>query len=178
VNWAVWGPILGSLVVALLGLAGGLVKVWKDHHAAMAQADAAIIAAQAARDQADAARIQAEAALEAARASVKTAEATAAAAIQDTFTRAYKAADEHWARYTNATEHRCQELEQAVSANAKRIDEADLRAEADRVARNEAEKKLRLAVAWMRSAIRWIKENLPGLEYPPVPPEIELELDL
>src|SRR5271169_4635554 len=94
-NWAVWGPVLGVIAAALLGLLASLDKSKKDHHAAIAQIDAL-------RIQADAASKQAEAALELARAGTRTAEATAKAAIDDTFTKAYEAASKNWAESNEA----------------------------------------------------------------------------
>ncbi|MBZ4576089.1 hypothetical protein [Mycobacterium avium] len=168
-NWSVWGPVFGSLIVAVIGLLGVVFQVYKNHQAAREEIGTL-------RQQADAATIQANAALEAARASTRTAEATAQAAINDTFTKAYEAASANWARYTDAIEKRLAEQGEEIVENAKRIDKAEMLAEADRQARDVAEKKFRIAEAWMRRCIRWIKENLPGADYPPVPPELDIEL--
>lgn len=168
-NWTIWGPVFGSLVVAVIGLLGVLFQAKKNHQASLEQIDTL-------KEQANAATIQANAALEAARASTKTAEATAQAAINDTFTKAYAAASENWARYTDAIAKRLQEQGEEIVENAKRIDKAERLAEADRQARDVAEKKFRIAEAWMRRTIRWIKENLPGADYPPIPPELDIEL--
>jgi chromosome segregation ATPase len=169
VNWTVWGPVLGTLVTAILGLSGLVFKARKDHHAALEQSKADIA-------HADAAKLEAQAALESARATAKTAEATAAAAINDTFTRAYDAASQNWARFCDANDKTIRDLRDQIAENTARVDQAEIRAEADRQARDEAEKKFRIAVAWMRRAIRWINENLPGAAYPPLPPEIDLDL--
>lgn len=168
-NWAVWGPILGALGTAILGLIGVIFQARKDHHAAIAQIETL-------KEQANAATIQANAALETARASTRTAEATAQAAINDTFTKAYAAASDNWARYTDAIEKRLAKQDEEIADTGRRIDEAEMRAEADRQARDLAEKKFRIAEAWMRRTIRWIKENLPGADYPPIPPELDIEL--
>jgi hypothetical protein len=170
-NWNVWGPIVGALVTGILALVGIVVRARKDHHAAMEQVDVA-------KDQAAAAMKQAEAALESARAAARTAETTAQATTNDTFTRAYAAASKNWAEWNEAQQKWNEGLQKQISDNAARIDEAEMRAEADRQARDEAEKKFRIAVAWMRRCIRWIDENLPGSKYPPLPPEIDLDLDL
>lgn len=168
-NWTVWGPVFGALGVAILGLIGVVFQARKDHHGALAQIDAL-------KEQANAATIQANAALEAARASTRTAEATAQAAINDTFTKAYEAASANWARYTDAIEKRLAEQGDEIRETSERIDKAEMLAEADRQARDLAEKKFRIAEAWMRRTIRWIKENLPGADYPPVPSELDIEL--
>lgn len=175
-NWAIWGPTLGTVVAAFLGLLGLIFKTRKDHHAALAQIEATKKQADADVTRADAAKIEAQAALDSARAVAKTAEATAAAAINDTFTRAYDAAGKNWARFCDANDRTIESLREQVTDNTERVDQAEMRAEADRQARDEAEKKFRIAVAWMRRAIRWIELNLPGATYPPLPPELDLDL--
>ena len=63
-----------------------------------------------------------------------------------------------------------------ISENATRIEQIELRAEADREARNAAEKNFRIALVYLRRVIRWIDENLPGAHYPPPPTELNLEI--
>lgn len=164
-NWSVWGPVLATAVTAILGLVGILVTASKSHRGAMAQANAATV-------QANAALTQADAALAAAQSSAKIAEATARAAIDDTFTRAYEAADAHWARYTEAQQRDNDDLRSQISENSMRIENAEMRSIADRAARTEAEKNFRIAIAYLRRVMRWIDEVLPGEHYPPPPPEL------
>jgi chromosome segregation ATPase len=168
-NWAVWGPVLGTMSAGVLGLIGLIFQSRKNHHAAIEQISVL-------QKQANAATKQAEAAMEAAKASVRTAEATAEAAIQDAFTRAYEAASRNWARFCDANDRTIENLREQVAENNARIDESEIRAEGYRQARDEVEKKFRVAVAWMRRAIRWINENMPGASYPPLPSEIDLDL--
>lgn len=111
---------------------------------------------------------------------------TAQASVNDTFTRAFEAADKHWARYVAAMQKRADEQEKRademadeISKNAQRIDDAEMRAEAERVARTRAEHLYSVAIIYLRRVIRWISDNLPpGVEYPSPPPELDVNLDL
>jgi hypothetical protein len=167
VNWAVWGPVFGTVGVAFLGLIGVIFQTRKTHRATLAQVEVT-------KTQSEAAVRQADAALEAARASSKTAEVTAAAAIQDAITRATEANDKHWAIYLDAGQRRVEDLEKLVSKNAERIEQAELRSEAAEVRANKAEHLYAIATVYLRRVIRWINDNLPGEDYPPPPPELDL----
>src|ERR1700739_4219224 len=141
-NWVVWGPILATLVTAIIGLIGIIITASKTHHGAMEQANAAMK--------------QADAALRTAQASEKTAEATAAAAIQDAITRATEANDKHWAIYLDAGQKRIEQLEADVSKNAQRIEAAELKAEAAQVRADRSEHLYSIAIIYLRRVIRWI----------------------
>jgi heme exporter protein D len=168
-NWVIWGPVLGVIGASLIALLANVYQSRKNHHAALQQIGVL-------QEQANAAKTQAEAALKTAQASATTAEAMAEAAIQDAFTRAYDAASKNWARFCDANDRVIDGLREQVAENNDRIDQAEIRAEGYRQARDEVEKKFRIAVAWMRRAIRWINENMPGAAYPPLPTEIDLDL--
>jgi hypothetical protein len=81
-----------------------------------------------------------------------------------------------WARYCDAQQKDNDRLREQISDNATRIEQVELRSEADREARNIAEKNFRIALVYLRRVIRWIDENLPGGNYPPPPTELNLEL--
>src|SRR6516164_1812657 len=81
-----------------------------------------------------------------------------------------------WARYCDAQQRDNDNLRYQVAENATRIEQIELRAEADREARNVAEKNFRIALVYLRRVIRWIDENLPGAHYPPPPTELNLEI--
>ena len=108
--------------------------------------------------------------------SAKAAKETAEGAIQDTFTKAYAAADKHWAVYNEAMQKWNVELQEQVNENARRIEDAELRAEADKVARTKAEHLYSMSIIYLRRVIRWIEQNLPGEHYPPPPSELNLDL--
>ena len=57
-----------------------------------------------------------------------------------------------------------------------RTEDAELRAEADKMARIKAEHLYSMAIMYLRKVIRWIDQNLPGESYPPPPPELKLDL--
>ena len=81
-----------------------------------------------------------------------------------------------WARYCDAQQRDNDNLRYQVAENATRIEEIELRAEADREARHQAEKNFRIALVYLRRVIRWIDENLPGAHYPPPPTELNLDI--
>lgn len=101
---------------------------------------------------------------------------TAEAAVDDTFTKAYEAADKHWAVYNEGMQRWNQSLQDQINENANQLEQAALRAEADRVARAEADRNFTIAVVYLRRLVGWISDNLPGAEYPGPPPELHLEL--
>jgi len=80
-----------------------------------------------------------------------------------------------WARYCDAQQRDNDNLREHISENATRIEQIELRAEADREARNAAENNFRIALVYLRRVIRWIDENLPGAHYPP-PTELNLDI--
>jgi len=110
---------------------------------------------------------------------------TAQASVNDTFTRAFEAADKHWASYVAAMERRVDdqekrndELADEINKTGKRIDDAEMRAEAERVARTKAEHLYSVAIIYLRRVIRWVNANMPGGDYPSPPPEIDVDLDI
>lgn len=103
-------------------------------------------------------------------------ERTAQATIDDTFTRAYQAADKHWALYNEAMQRRCDDLDEQVTKNAKAIEDANLRfLEADERAQ-ASDKLYRKAIIYLRKLLIWINTTLPGENYPLPPPELDLDL--
>lgn len=177
INWSVWAPVLGVLVTAICGLVGLIFQARKNHRIALEQIAINKEQIREGRKQSEAALKQADAALEASKASAKTAHATAEAAIQDAFTRAYEAASSNWSRFCDANDRTIESFRQQVGDLNDRIEESEIRSEGYRQARDEAEKNLRIALAWIRRALRWINEQLPGAtSYPPLPPELDLDL--
>jgi hypothetical protein len=81
-----------------------------------------------------------------------------------------------WARFVDAQDRQIHHLTEQTAANATRIANAEIRAESDRVARITAESNFRKAAIWIRRAIEWINEQLPGANYPPLPPELDLDI--
>ena len=104
------------------------------------------------------------------------AQQTAEAEIRKAVAAEREQASADWARYCDAQQRDNDNLRYQVAENATRIEEIELRAEADREARHQAEKNFRIALVYLRRVIRWIDENLPGAHYPP--PPVELELDI
>lgn len=101
---------------------------------------------------------------------------TAQATVDDTFTKAYEAADKHWAVYNEGMQKWNESLQEQINDNATRMEQATIRAEADRVARAEADRNFTIAVVYLRRLTRWILDNLPGADYPTPPPELHLDL--
>jgi len=108
--------------------------------------------------------------------SADAAQQTAEAEIRKAVAAEREQASADWARYCDAQQRDNDNLRYQVAENATRIEEIELRAEADREARHQAEKNFRIALVYLRRVIRWIDENLPGAHYPPPPAELELEI--
>ena len=104
------------------------------------------------------------------------AQQTAEAEIRKAVAAEREQASADWARYCDAQQRDNDNLRYQVAENATRIEEIELRAEADREARHQAEKNFRIALVYLRRVIRWIDENLPGAHYPPPPAELELDI--
>ena len=104
------------------------------------------------------------------------AQETAAAEMRTAVAAEREQASADWARYCDAQQRDNDNLRYQVGENATRIEEIELRAEADREARHQAEKNFRIALVYLRRVIRWIDENLPGAHYPPPPAELELDI--
>ena len=101
---------------------------------------------------------------------------TAAAEMRKAVAAEREQASADWARYCDAQQRDNDSLREQIGENATRIEEIELRAEADREARHQAEKNFRIALVYLRRVIRWIDENLPGAHYPPPPAELELDM--
>jgi hypothetical protein len=113
------------------------------------------------------------------RAAHKNAEAandTAAAEMRKAVAAEREQASADWARFVDAQDKEIRRLNNQTAANADRISAAEIRAEADRLARVTAETHFRKAAIWIRRAIEWINEQLPGANYPPLPPELDLDI--
>lgn len=104
------------------------------------------------------------------------AEIVARAEVQRAWNEAYKTVDAHYARLNDGMHRWNLDLQKSVSENTRRIEEAELRAEAADVRATKAEHLYSIAIIYMRRVIRWINENLPGEDYPAPPPELNLDL--
>ena len=100
---------------------------------------------------------------------------TAAAEMRKAVAAEREQASADWARYCDAQQRDNNSLREQISDNVTRIEQVELRAEADREALHQSEKQLRLTLVYLRRIIRWINENLPGAHYPAPPPELEQE---
>ena len=103
------------------------------------------------------------------------AQQTAEAEIRKAIAAEREQASADWARYCDAQQRDNNNLREQISDNVTRIEQVELRAEADREALHQSEKQLRLTLVYLRRIIRWINENLPGAHYPAPPPELEQE---
>lgn len=96
---------------------------------------------------------------------------------QDAFTRAYQAASDNWARYTEAMQKWCETQSAELSKLAHRQTQTDMALEAERMRANKNERLYATAIIYLRRIASWINENWPGVTLPPPPPEIEADLD-
>lgn len=171
-NWtqvaAIIGPILGLLGVVIAALADRRAK----ERTAKA-AEAASEAQQAAVDaQREAQRDAALAADRAAAAAARSAEAEMRRAVAAE----REAQDKRWAQINDGMQRWNESLQEAIHDNARRIDEAELRALADKERADRNERLYSKAIIYLRKLFRWIDDTVPGEEYPTIPDELKVDL--
>jgi hypothetical protein len=172
VNWvaaaAVGGPIIGLVATVFAALV--------DRRAKHRTAEAAVMAAQA---QQDAASAQRDAQKEAAKAADKAADAAMRVAeveMRKAVAAEREAQAKQWAQITEGMQRWNESLQKDIKENARRIDDAELRALADKERADRNERLYSKAVIYLRKLVRWIDDVIPGEEYPPIPPELNVDL--
>lgn len=164
-NWhsivADWGPIIAPVCVLL----GVVVAPELGRRAGRASAAAALTQAKAAEENAKAAQRAAEAATVAAYAEMK----KGIAAERE-------AATKEWAQITEGMQRWNQGLELRIGENTARIEEAELRALADRERADRSERLYSKAIIYLRRLIRWIDQTVPDEQYPSIPAELQVDL--
>jgi hypothetical protein len=161
VNWHELAPYLATVPGALALLFVPILERRSKDRAAKAQERAAEAKFKAS-----------EAAHGAAQAAAESAKAEMRSAVADE--REQASAD--WARFVDAQDKEIRRLNGQISKHSERISASEIRAEADRMARMSAESNFRKAVIYIRQLIDWISDQLPGANYPPLPPELDIEL--
>lgn len=127
---------------------------------------------RAGRHSAQAALKQAEAAAE----SAEAAKGEAAAEMRKAVAAEREAASADWARFVDAKDREIQRLSDDVATNKQEILKAQMSIqEADERARNW-EQLYRRARIYLEVLVLWIKDNLPGVEYPPPPAGLDIDL--
>lgn len=86
------------------------------------------------------------------------------------------AAAREWAKITEGMQRWNESLQADIKENARRIDEAELRALADRERAERNERAYSKAIIYLRKILRWIDDTVPGENYPPIPPELKVDL--
>jgi xanthosine utilization system XapX-like protein len=172
IDWTNVAPV----VAAVLGFVGIVVGALADRRAkertasaqiAVAKAQEAAVAAQAAAQQ-----LAAKAADKAAEAAAQTAEAEMRKAVAAE----REAQARQWAQITEGMQKWNMSLQDDIKENSRRIDDAELRAEADRERADRNERLYSRAIIYLRKLIRWIDDVVPGEEYPTIPPELKVDL--
>lgn len=161
-NWTIVAALIAAVWGPLCGLAAA---IFVDRRAKRRTAEAAITAAEAQETAAKAADKAAEAAMRTAEAEMR----KAVAAERD-------AQAAHWAQITEGMQKWNESLQADIKDNARRIDEAELRALADKERADRHERLAAKLVIYLRKLIRWIDDTVPGEKYPPIPPELNLDL--
>lgn len=67
-------------------------------------------------------------------------------------------------------------LQDEIRENARRIDESELRALADKERADRNERMYSKTIIYLRKLFRWIDKTVPGEEYPPIPEELKADL--
>lgn len=145
-------------VAALIGI---LVAPELGRRAGKRTVDAVLQQAEAAKEQARAAGVSAEAAKDEAAAEMR--KAVAAEREQ---------ASADWARYVDAKDREIASLRERVEENDRRLDQAELRALADKERADRFDRLYWKAVVYLRIVIRWINDEHPGATYPAPPNEL------
>jgi hypothetical protein len=169
VDWANVGP-------TVLGLGTLIVAAVVDRRAKNRTAEAAHLAALAQADAAKAQREASQAGVKAADVAAEAAARTAEAEMRRAVSDEREAQAQQWAQITEGMQRWNMSLEDRIKENARRIDEAELRALADRERADRHERLYSKAIIYLRKLMRWIDDTVPGETYPPIPPELKQDL--
>lgn len=172
-NWAADAP---TVIAAVLGLAGIIVGALADRRAKHRTAEAALLAAQAQKAAVEAQREAQQDASKAADRAAESAARTAEAEMRKAVSDEREAQARQWAQITEGMQRWNESLQKDIQENARRIDEAELRALADRERADRSERLYAKAIIYLRKLIRWIDEVVPGESYPTIPPELNVDL--
>jgi hypothetical protein len=172
VNWTALAAIIGPLV----GFIGVIAAARVDRRAKDRTAEAAAVAAQAQKIAAEAQRDSQQLAAKAADRAAETAMRTAEVEMRKAVAAEREAQAQHWAQITEGMQRWNEGLHEQISENARRIDEAELRALADRERADRNERLYSKAIIYLRKLIRWIDDTVPGEKYPTIPPELNVDL--
>lgn len=154
-----------EVVIAVLALIGVLVTPELGRRAGQHSAEAAVAQAKAAQKQAEAAKDEAQAAKDEAAAEMR----KAVAAERET-------ASADWARFVDAKDREIKRLSDGLLENRQEILKAQMAIqEADERAKNW-EQLYRRARIYLEALVVWIKDNLPGANYPPPPAGLDIDV--
>lgn len=82
----------------------------------------------------------------------------------------------HWAQITEGMQRWNESLQDDIKDNARRIDDAELRALADKERADRNERAYSKAIIYLRKLIRWIDDVVPGEKYPEIPAQLKADL--
>jgi hypothetical protein len=165
-----------SNLAAILGLISLIVAALVDRRAKNRTADAAHITAQAQRDAVRAQKDAQVLAVKAADKAAETAARTAEAEMREAVAAEREAQARQWAQITEGMQKWNESLQRDIEKNSRRIDEAELRALADRERADRNERLYSIAIIYLRKLVRWIDDVVPGEDYPPIPVELKMDL--
>lgn len=171
-NWTIAVAITGPVV----GLIGVLAAVLVDRRAKSRTAEAAFLAAEAQKIAAEAQKKSAEEATKAADRAAEAAMQTAEVEMRKAVAAEREAQANHWAQITDGMQRWNESLQEDIKDNARRIDEAELRALADKERADRNERAYSKAIIYLRKLLRWIDDVVPGEKYPEIPAELKVDL--
>lgn len=160
-NWVAVSAIAGPAI----GLTGVLIGVIADRRAKHRTAEAANVAAEAQKDAAAAADKAAEAAMR-----------TAEAEMRKAVAAEREAQAKQWAQITEGMQRWNERLQDDIKDIDRKLNEAELRALADRERADRSERLYSKAIIYLRKLIRWVDDTVPGEVYPPIPPDLKMDL--
>ena len=171
-NWTAAAAIIGPMI----GIIGVIAAAMVDRRAKHRTAEAAVIAAKAQTLAAEAQRDAQQAGVKAADTAATAAARTAEAEMRKAIVAEREAEAREWAQITEGMQRWNMSLQDDIKENARRIDEAELRALADRERADRSERLYYRAIIYLRKLIRWIDDTVPGEKYPTIPPELNVDL--
>lgn len=81
-----------------------------------------------------------------------------------------------WGQFTQGMQKWNESLAERLGDVEKRLGDSEIRAVAAEMKATSAEKNYRVAIAYLRSVIRWVDDNWPGSDRPEPPPELKADL--
>lgn len=81
-----------------------------------------------------------------------------------------------WSQFTQGMQKWNESLASRLGEVENRLGASEIRAVAAEMKATSAEKNYRIAIAYLRSVIRWVDENWPGSDRPEPPPELVADL--